>query len=589
MSRRSLWQLLAPLLARQRRDLLIVLLLLPLAALAAMLVPYLTKVAIDDYIVPAQQAGTLAGVYGPLLELVGLGLGLVVIGYFAEAGYVVMVQRVGQRLIHDLRGVVYRHTLRLPRRYFDDHPIGAVLTRVTSDMEALGEGLASGVLTLFLECLKALAFLVMMFVLDWRLTLVLLLTFPVVGLLIGFFQSRVRRSFFAARQALAVATGYLQEALNGIKTVQLYNAEQQVIARFRDKNTRYYHAQNVSNLYDALLFSLVEGVSTLALALLLWYAGGALLAGTLTLGVLVAFMEYSQRLFTPIRELAQQLAVLQRSLAALEHIHEVCEAESDPAETAQTAKPVVTAPFRRLVFDNVHFRYRAHENDVLNGVSFTLERGQTLALVGATGSGKSTVIRLLTRAYGGHRGAIRLNDVDINTIPAPDLSHLIATVPQQAFLYHGTVAFNIGLNRPGLSRERIEQAARYVNAHAFIERLPGGFDALIQQGGANLSAGQAQLLALARAVAVDSELIILDEATSSVDSLTEQLIQEAVERIYRDKTVIAIAHRLSTIRHADTILVLDRGQIVEAGSHAELLERGGAYAELVGRLECAMP
>lgn len=588
MKRSSLWPLLAPLLARQRRDLLIVLALLPLATLAAMLVPYLTKVAIDDYIVPAQQAGTLVPVYTPLLALVGLGLGLVVIGYFAEAGYVALLQRLGHRLIHDLRGVVYQHTLRLPRRYFDDHPIGAVLTRVTSDMEALGEGLASGVLALVLEFLKALAFLAMMFALDWRLTLVLLLTFPLVGLLMGFFQSRVRRSFFAARQALAVATGYLQEALNGIKTVQLYNAEQQVIARFREKNTRYYHAQNVSNLYDALLFSLVEGVSTLALALLLWYAGGALLAGTLTLGVLVAFMEYSQRLFTPIRELAQQLAVLQRSLAALEHIHEVCQAAPDPAESVTPDQCAVTAPFRRLEFADVRFRYRAHEPDVLNGVSFTLARGQTLALVGATGSGKSTVIRLITRAYGNYQGTIRLNDVDINRIPATDLSGLIATVPQQAFLFHGTVAFNIGLNRPGLSRERIEQAARYVNAHTFIEQLPGGFDALIQQGGANLSAGQAQLLALARAVALDSELIILDEATSSVDSLTEQLIQDAVERIYRDKTVIAIAHRLSTIRKADTILVMDAGRIVEAGNHAQLLAKGGAYAELVGRLECAM-
>jgi ATP-binding cassette, subfamily B, multidrug efflux pump len=607
----ALLRMMWPRLRAYRWQALAVLLLLPLSSVMAMLLPYLTKVAVDEFIVPAAQAHDLGPYREPLYHLIALAAGVVLVGYLADAVYVALLQRAGQRIIAEMRELVYRRSLRLPRSYFDRHPIGAILTRVTSDIEALGEGIATGVLSLFVDGLKTVAYLSMMFYLNWRLTLVLLVLLPVLALLVRYFQRRVRETFFVARQALSEATGYLQECLAGVKTIQLFGAERQALERFKGKNYRFYKAQNRSNFYDALLFALVEGVTTLALALVLWYAAGSLLAGALTLGVLVAFMEYIQRLFVPVREFSQQLAVIQRSMAALDHINELCrvpldEAEAPPPDEAPAqALPAPAAahpapesleslqspqagqpePFRELVFEDVRFRYRDDQPEILKGISFTVRKGQTLALVGATGSGKSTVIRLLTRAYGGYGGSIRINGEELRDIPAARLGRLISVVHQGVFLFHGSVGFNIALERPGISREAVEQAARYVHAHDFIHRLDGGYDAPITQGGVNLSAGQAQLLSFARAVAAQTELIVLDEATSSVDSMTEHLIQMAVGRLYQDKTVIAIAHRLSTIRSANTILVLSAGQVLEAGSHAELMARGGAYAALVGRLE----
>jgi ATP-binding cassette subfamily B protein len=585
--------MMAPELRAYRWGLAVALVLLPLSSLLAMLVPYLTKVAIDEYILPAVAAGDAGPYLEPLFRLIVLAGGVVLLGYLADALYVGVLQRTGHRLIARMRALVYRRSLRLPRSYFDTHPIGAILTRVTSDIEALGESLATGVLSLAADLLKTLAYLAMMFYLNWRLTAVLLVLLPVLIVLIRFFQRKVRQTFFVARQALSEATGYLQECLSGIKTIQLFGAEKVAIERFRQKNERFYRAQNRSNLYDALLFALVEGVTSLSLALVLWYAAGELLVGALSLGVLVAFMEYIQRLFVPVREFSQQIAVIQRAMAALDHINDLCTVPLDPAEAApapETAAPAQAAaptaePFRSLEFDKVRFRYREQGPEILKGISFQVGQGQTLALVGATGSGKSTVVRLLTRAYGGYQGSIRINGEELSDIPAERLGRLISVVHQGVFLFQGSIAFNIAMERPAVSRARVEQAARYVHADGFIRRVEGGYDAPVTQGGVNLSAGQAQLISFARAVAAETELIVLDEATSAVDSITEHLIQQVVGRLYAEKTVIAIAHRLSTIRNADTILVMDGGEIVEAGSHAGLMARGGAYAALVGRME----
>ncbi|MFI4982785.1 MAG: ABC transporter ATP-binding protein, partial [Nevskiales bacterium] len=307
-NRGAVWQLVRPMLFRQRFKLLIVVALIPVSTVMALLIPYLTKLAIDDAIVPAVAARDLEPYYPHLVSLVGIAIVVVLLGYLADAFYDSILQRSGQNLIADMRMEVYERTLRLPRSYYDTHPIGSVLTRVTSDMEALGESLATGVLSMFADVLKAAAFLGMMIALNWRLTLVLLAVIPVLGILIQFFQARIRRTFFVSRQALSEATGYLQECLAGMKTLQLFGAERKALEAFQARNKRFVDAQNSSNLYDAVMFSLVEGVTTLSLALVLWYAAGGLLAGTLTLGVLVAFMEYIQRMFVPVRELSQQVA-----------------------------------------------------------------------------------------------------------------------------------------------------------------------------------------------------------------------------------------------------------------------------------------
>jgi ATP-binding cassette subfamily B protein len=579
----ALW----PLLRRYWPHWIAVFITLPLSAGMAMLVPYLTKVAIDTYIVPASAHGQVSAVWGPLLWLVGATAGIVLLGYISDAIYVSVLQRAGHGLIADLRAVLYARTLRLPRSYFDTHPIGTILTRVTSDFEAIQESLATGVLSLVVELLKSATYIGMMFVLDWRLTLVLLPMLPAVAVLVQLFQSRIRHYFFVSRQALSDATGFLQECLNGMKTVQLFSAERQVLDTFVEKNRKFLHSQHRSNWYDAILFSVVEGVTTLSLALMLWYSAGELLAGAITLGVLVAFIEYIQRLFVPVREFSQQIAVMQRAMAALDHINDLFRTELDPAESGLPAVSDGNGhheTLRSVEFQDVRFRYRDGP-EVLKGVSFSVQKGQTLAIVGPTGSGKSSLVRLLTRAYSGYQGSIRINGEELSGISAARLSRLISVVHQNVFLFQGSVAFNIGLERGQLDRAAIEAAARYVNADSFIARLEAGYDSLVAPGGANLSTGQGQLISLARAVAAETDLIILDEATASVDSMTEQLIQRALERLYSDKTVIAIAHRLSTIRHADTIVVLDKGVVAEIGNHEQLLARRGLYAALVGELE----
>ena len=568
-----------------------VLALLPASAASAALVPYLLKVAVDDYLLPAVAAGDVEPWRAPLLALVVLASAVVALGYLADALYVRILQRTGHRLLAALRETVYRHTLRLPRSYFDRNPIGSVLTRVTSDVEALGESFAGNVLALFVDLLKTFAFLGMMFWLSWQATLVLLAMLPLLLVVMRFFQLRVRASFFLARQALSDATAYLQECLAGMKTVQLYAAEKKVHAAFERRNRRFYEAQNTSNFYDAMLYALVDGLTSLSLAVVLWYAAGALLTGVMTLGVLVAFMEYIQRLFVPVRELSQQLAILQRALAALDHIGGLLVEPLDPAETVPPIRKAAapadgprrtagTSRFDRLDLEKVRFRYAPDGPEVLRGVDLSIRRGETVAIVGATGSGKSSIVRVATRAYGGYEGSVRVNGREVTTLDADEIGEIAAVVHQNVFLFPDSIAFNITLDRS--DRQTAIWAAKHVHIDEFICELPGGYDFKVAHGGANLSAGQAQLIAFARAVATRKDLIVLDEATSSVDSTTEEMVELALARLFETRTVIAIAHRLSTIREADRIVVLDAGRVVETGTHHELSARRGAYARLLG-------
>lgn len=610
---------LRPHLAPYRRQLITVVALLPISAGLAALIPYLIKVAVDDHLLPSVAAGGFGPRFGPLVALVAFASLIAGLGYLVDALQVRIIQRIGHRMLARLREIIYRRTLRLPRRYFDRHAIGSVLTRVTSDVDALGESLAGHALSLIVDLLKSVAFLAAMFWLSWEATLVLLIMLPPLMFVMRFFQLRVRSSFLWARQSLAIATGYLQECLAGMKTVQLYAAEARAQAEYERRNRQFFSAQNASNFYDATLYSLVEGLTGLGLALVLWYAAGALLVGTMTIGVLVAFMEYIQRLFVPVRELSQQLAVLQRALAALDHIGGLLAETTDPAEPpesvggdgeARRAAPrravasasasvaasapatemasaqeasVTQAPpplrFERLDFENVRFRYAPHDPEVLRGIDLEVRRGEMVAIVGATGSGKSTITRLITRAYGGYEGSVRLNGEEIVAFDAERIGRMVSVVHQNVFLFHGSIEFNITLGRG--DTEAARRAARQVEADGFISALPGGYDFEVAHGGANLSAGQAQLISFARAVAADAELVVLDEATSSVDSVTEELLERALARLYETRTVIAIAHRLSTIRRADRIVVVDAGLVVETGTHDELARADGPYRRLL--------
>ena len=562
----------------------------PFSIIATLLLPWLIIQIIDEHVIP----GDLDGLY----QMVAIMSLSVFIGYLSDSIYTFFLQKTGQLAISAMRSDLYAHVLSMPRSFFDQRPIGVILTRFTSDMEALNDSLAIGVLSIFTDFLKTIALLILLIILSWKLTLVLLLILPPIYFVSNFLRSRLRYYYNMTREALADATGYLQECLNGVKTIQLYAAEAKVSKQFGEKTKHFFKAQTHSNFYDAALFSVIEGITSIALALMLWYGAQQILAGLVSIGVLVGFINTLNRIFVPIREFTQQISVFQRSLSALENIDKLFREIPEDQETSEISSNVVNPikfskkelsdrflSFKELRFENVHFRYSEDGPWVLKGISFLVRKGDRLAIVGASGSGKSTIVRILTRTYTRYKGSIKINGVELYEISRDHLQGLIAMMLQDSYLFEESIGFNIALNRPEVSHEKVKESSRYVYAHTFIERLPEQYDSKILEGGKNLSEGEGRLLVFARALAGKSDLIVLDEATSSVDSVTENLIQKAIERIFRDKTVIAIAHRLSTIRSSDLILVIDTGKIVESGSHTELVRKSGVYANLLETLE----
>ena len=562
---------------------------IPFSIVATLLLPWFIIQIIDDHVIP----GDLEG----LFLMVGLMAGAVAVGYFSDSIYTFFLQKTGQLAISAMRSDLYAHILSMPRSFFDQRPIGVILTRLTSDMEALNESLAIGVLSIFTDFLKTIALLILLVALSWKLTLVVLLILPPIYFVSNFLRTRLRHYYNLTREALADATGYLQECLNGVKTIQLYAAEDKVRRQFETKTKHFFKAQSHSNFYDAALFSVIEAITSIALALMLWYGSQQILASIVSIGVLVGFINTLNRIFVPIREFTQQISVFQRSLSSLENIdklfreipedqdtagHHFTEANSIKYTSEQLMKRFQN--FEELRFENVHFRYTEDAPWVLQGVSFIVRKGDRLAIVGSTGSGKTTIVRLLTRTYTHYQGSIKINGVELSEISRSHLLRMIALMQQESYLFEESIGFNIALNRPEITREKIRDAAQYVYAHEFIEHLPEQYDFKILEGGKNLSEGQGRLVVFARALAGESDLIVLDEATSSVDSVTENLIQKAIERIFHEKTVIAIAHRLSTIQNSDLILVMDAGKIVERGSHDGLLSQRGVYAGLVETL-----
>lgn len=560
-----LWRFILP----YRRLFWLATLLLPLQQAFGLAQPYIMKVAIDRYIAERDLWG-LQGV--GLLFLLAL-LGEVTASYF----HYYCTMSVAQRSLADLRVDIFSHVQKLPMSYFDRNPVGRLVTRMTTDVDVLQEMFASGVMTLVSDVLMLAWIVVIMFSLHGELALVSLALVPVLVVAINFFRVKARQTYRLIRERIARVNAYLGEAILGMAVIQLFVREQKSYREFDALNAAHRDANEVSNIYEAALYSMVEAAGSVSVALLLWYGGGEVLHGAIGIGTLVAFKEYIHRFFIPLRDFSQKYAVMQSAMSSAERIFNLLDT---PVSIASPPRPVTPRPFRgEVVFEDVWFGYKPNE-PVLAGVSFRIDPGEKIAVVGATGSGKTTLIKLLSRFYDIQRGSIKVSGVDVRDWDLAALRSHIGVVLQDVFLFSGTVLSNLTLGADSVPFERIEEAARYANADSFIGRLPGRFEAPVRERGSNFSAGQRQLLALARVLVFQPEILVLDEATSSVDTETEFLIQDALEKIMRGRTCLVIAHRLSTIRNADRIIVLHRGAIREMGSHAELLEKQGIYYRL---------
>jgi ATP-binding cassette subfamily B protein len=474
---------------------------------------------------------------------------------------------------------IFSHIQRMSLAFFDRNPVGRLVTRLTNDVDALNQFLSQGMVALLGDSTRLIFIVAAMLLLNWRLALISLMVLPVMAVATAFFQRAMRLAFRQVRQSLARINAYLNEQITGILVTQLFNREERSRMRFDELSRDYQNAQFRSLMAFAIFFPVVSFLSVAATALLLNLGGQVVLGGLATIGVLVAFIQYTDQAFGPIRQIAENYNTLQAAMASSERIFRVLDTPedvTDPAAPKQLSQPVRGD----IEFKNVVFSYNPGE-PVLRGISFHIPAGQSVAIVGATGAGKTSLISLLARFYDIQEGAITLDGVDIRDIPQAQLRRHVAAVPQDPVCFSGTIASNIRLHDESISDEQMHRAAELANAAPFIARLPGGYEYEVRERGSNLSVGQRQLLAFSRAVAFNPEvLLILDEATSSVDTETEALIQEALERLLHGRTSIVIAHRLSTIRHVDRIIVLHKGRVVEDGSHEELLEKRGYYHRL---------
>lgn len=537
----------------------------PVSAALSVAQPWLLRRVIDQHVVPADLDG---------LRVAALWfLASVVVGFLAEAGYTLAISIGAMRTVTRLRAAVYHHSLGLAHTWHDRTAAGQLLTRATSDVEALGETLTAGAVTIALDVMLVVGVVAAMFVLDWRMSLLMLLVGPPLALAIEGIRRVLRRLFLAVRNSLADLNSFTAERLAGVRVVQLHADEARTQAMFDERLDRYRDANIRTNLWDALMYALVDGLSSICMAMMLWYAAGDWLGPAVTAGVLAAFIDYIGKLFNPIREFSAKLAVIQRATSALEKIFALL----DHDERIPSGDQDLVEPLREIRLDDVRFAYPGG-SDVLRGVSLTLRPGEVVALVGRTGSGKTTIGKLLTRQYAGHRGEMSINGVPITSLRLDAVRRTVTSVAQDVQLFPGDVRFNLALGHP-IGDDRLLEAIHLAHADEVLARL-GGLDGRIEHGGRNVSVGEAQLLAFARTLAHDAPVVILDEATASVDSLTEARIQAAIEAILARKTVLVVAHRLSTVRHADRIALLRDGRVVEQGPHDELLAAGGDYAEL---------
>ena len=532
--------------------------------------PFLTQQALD-VAVPARDEGMLATLATIFL------LALLVEFVFEYAGSL-LAAFIGQRVMYDLRIQIFTHLQRLSIPYFDRNPVGRLMTRVTSDVETLNELFSSGLVTVFGDVFTLVAIMVMMLVTDWRLALVAFAVIPLVFIAATIFRRSVRDAFREIRVRLARINSFLQEHLGGIRVVQLFNRQGQAARRFEAINRDHLDAHLRSIRIYAVFFPVIELLSSLAIAALLWYGGLRSLEGTLTVGVLAAFIQLTRRFFQPLQDLSEKYNLLQSAMASSERIFRLLDTGIMVSEAA--APRSLPSPVRGdIAFENVWFRYSEDGPWVLKDVSFVATAGRTVALVGHTGAGKTTIISLLLRFYDPTRGRITLDGIDIRDISTSDLRGLIGFVQQDLFLFTGDIHRNLALDAP-IGDTQVRAAAERVGADRFISRLPSGYSHVLGERGRSLSVGERQLLSFARALARNPKVLVLDEATSSVDTQSEAQIQLAISEVMVGRTSLVVAHRLSTILHADEILVLHHGEVRERGTHRQLLAQNGLYQRL---------
>jgi ATP-binding cassette subfamily B multidrug efflux pump len=537
----------------------------PVSTALSVLQPWLLKRAIDDHLAIRDVDGVKA--------IAIAYLGATLFAFFAETVYTVALSYAATGTIGRLRRAVYEKTIGFAQSFFDHRPTGRLLTRATSDVEALGETLTAGAVTIVLDALLVVGILAAMFSLDARLTLITLALAPLIAFAVDRIRRILRDLYTDVRNAVSSLNAFAAERLAGMEIIQLYSDESRAIDRHDALLEDYRQANIKTNLWDALLYALIDGTSAVTMALLLYYGSGGLFSGVATAGLLAAFIDYTARLYRPIQEFSAKVAILQRAGTSLERIFSLLDHE----EHIGAGRVALPNPRGEIEVDRLSFSYGTGP-EILHDVSFRVAPGEVVALVGRTGSGKSSIARILTRTYDGYRGSIRLDGLELSDIHPHDVRRALAMVRQDVQLFPGDIRFNLTLGR-NIPDARLHEAIRVVQAEDVVARL-GGLDGAIAHQGSNLSVGEAQLLNFARVMAHDAPVVLLDEATASIDTLTETRIQAATRALFQYKTVVVIAHRLSTVVDADRIVVLDAGRVAEMGSHAELLAANGAWARL---------
>jgi len=533
--------------------------------------PYLTQIAVDDYISKGNYQGLL-GIIGLLfLALLGESVLMVANTY--------LTRWIGEGTLYSLRNAVFHKIENMHVQYFDRNPIGRLITRTTSDIEAIDQLVSSGVINMLGDLLRIVFIVFFMLEMNWELTLIALTTMPILIYSTFLFKKKVRVSFLNVRDQIARMNSFIQEHISGMPIVQLFRREKKEAGRFEKINRAHQDAYIDTIFYFALFWPAVEVISSLAMALVIWFGGARALSGVVTFGMLLAFIQYVRQFFLPIRDLSEKFNTLQSALAATERIFSVLDAD---VKIKNPENPVRISKIKGDIYlDKVWFRYNRTEDYVLKDVSFHVKPGETVAIVGATGAGKTTIINLLMRFYDIDKGVLKLDDHDIRELDLSELRSKFGLVLQDNALFSGTILENVTLGNDNISRESVIRASELVEANKFIDKLPGSYDYRLQERGASLSMGQRQLICFVRALVYDPRILILDEATSSVDSETESIVNNAINVLMKGRTSIVIAHRLSTIQHADKILVMHKGEIRERGTHKQLIQKkNGIYRKL---------